>query len=41
MQHELVARPIQHVNGWMEPLREPGLGIEVVEEVVERFRSDR
>lgn len=38
MQHELVSRPIGHVGGWMYPPSGPGLGIEVLEEVVARFR---
>ena len=39
MQHELVARPIDHVDGWMLPPTErPGLGIEVDQEVVDRYR---
>jgi L-alanine-DL-glutamate epimerase-like enolase superfamily enzyme len=39
MQHELVARPFEHVDGWMYPPTGPGLGIEVLEDVVDRYRS--
>lgn len=38
MQHELVETPIGHVDGWVTPLEGPGLGIEVREDVVERYR---
>ncbi len=38
MQHELVERPIAQAGGWVEPLDGPGLGIEVRESVVERYR---
>jgi len=41
MQHDLVARPLDHVDGWMLPPTGPGLGIEVLEDVVESYRSDR
>jgi L-alanine-DL-glutamate epimerase-like enolase superfamily enzyme len=42
MQHELVAEPFTHDGGWMRPpVERPGLGVEVVEEVVERYRTDR
>lgn len=40
-QHELVAHPVTHENGWMPQPQGPGLGIEVLEDVVERFRLDR
>lgn len=41
MQHELVTRPFGHVDGWvMPPVGSPGLGIEVNDEVVERYRLD-
>ncbi len=40
MQHDLVARPIEHIEGWVYPPTEPGLGIDIVEEVVDRYRSD-
>ena len=41
MQHELVERPIDHRAGWFEPPTGPGLGIEVIDEVVDRYRSER
>jgi L-alanine-DL-glutamate epimerase-like enolase superfamily enzyme len=40
MQHELVATPIEPVDGWMEPPRGVGLGIEVLEDVVNHYRLD-
>jgi L-alanine-DL-glutamate epimerase-like enolase superfamily enzyme len=41
MQHELVAQPFEHVDGWIYPPTRPGLGIEIIEEVVDRYRSER
>jgi L-alanine-DL-glutamate epimerase-like enolase superfamily enzyme len=41
MQHDLVTVPFDHVDGWIYPPSGPGLGIEVIEEVVESYRSDR
>ena len=41
MQHELVTHPFEHVEGWMYPPTGPGLGIEVIDEVVDRYRSER
>jgi L-alanine-DL-glutamate epimerase-like enolase superfamily enzyme len=41
MQHDLVARPFEHVNGWVYPPSGPGLGIEVIEEVVQGYRSEK
>ncbi len=41
MQHELVAQPLDHRAGWFYPPTQPGLGIEVIDAVVERYRSDR
>jgi L-alanine-DL-glutamate epimerase-like enolase superfamily enzyme len=41
MQHDLVTKPFDHVDGWMYPPPGPGLGIEVIEEVVEGYRSDK
>jgi L-alanine-DL-glutamate epimerase-like enolase superfamily enzyme len=38
MQHELVAEPFGHSDGWVLPPSGPGLGIEVRESVVERYR---
>ena len=40
MQHDLVTRPLDHVAGWMEPPTGPGLGIEVLDEVVDHYRLD-
>ncbi len=39
MQHDLVDKPFDHVDGWMLPPEGPGLGIRVREDVVERYRS--
>lgn len=40
MQHELVDRPFTHAGGWVEPpIGVPGLGIDVDEDVVARYRS--
>jgi L-alanine-DL-glutamate epimerase-like enolase superfamily enzyme len=41
MQHDLVAEPFGHEDGWVHPPTRPGLGIEVDEQVVDRFRSER
>lgn len=43
MQHELVTHPFGHEDGWVaRPTGTPGLGIEVVDEVVvDRYRLDR
>ena len=41
MQHELVTHPFEHVDGWMYPPTGPGLGIEVLDEVVDRYRSEK
>jgi L-alanine-DL-glutamate epimerase-like enolase superfamily enzyme len=41
MQHELVAEPFDHDAGWVYPPVGPGLGIEVDEDVVEEFRSEK
>lgn len=40
MQHELVAEPIEHVDGWVyPPNRVPGLGVEIQQDVVDRYRQ--
>lgn len=40
MQHELVPDPIEHIDGWVyPPTQRPGLGIEVQEDVVDRYRQ--
>jgi len=41
MQHDLVEEPLSHVDGWVYPPTGPGLGIEIIEEVVEGFRSEK
>jgi L-alanine-DL-glutamate epimerase-like enolase superfamily enzyme len=41
MQHELDAIPFEHLDGWVYPPHGPGLGIEVIEEVVDGFRSEK
>ena len=41
MQHELVTTPFDHVEGWVYPPTGPGLGIEVIDEVVDRYRSEK
>ncbi len=38
MQHELVEQPIEQSRGFVRPLGGPGLGIEVREAVVEKYR---
>lgn len=40
MQHDLVTEPFDHVDGWTYPPTGPGLGIDVIEEVVDRYRLD-
>lgn len=42
MQHELVQEPFGHKDGWVyPPVDKPGLGIEVIDEVVDRYRSEK
>lgn len=41
MQHELVTTPFEHVDGWVYPPEGPGLGIEVLDQVVDRYRSEK
>jgi L-alanine-DL-glutamate epimerase-like enolase superfamily enzyme len=42
MQHELVTEPMAHRDGWVyPPAGAPGLGIDVREDVVDRYRVDR
>ena len=38
MQNELVTEPFWHDGGYISPPTKPGLGIEVVESVVEKYR---
>lgn len=40
MQHDLVPEPVEHVDGWVyPPLARPGLGIDIQEDVVDRYRQ--
>ena len=41
MQHDLVEKPFEQIDGWVYPPTGPGLGIEVIEEVVEGYRSEK
>ncbi len=41
MQHDLVTTPFEHREGWMYRPTGPGLGIEVIEEVVDFYRAER
>jgi L-alanine-DL-glutamate epimerase-like enolase superfamily enzyme len=41
MQHDLVSEPFEHAGGWMYPPQRPGLGVDVQEEVVDFYRSER
>jgi L-alanine-DL-glutamate epimerase-like enolase superfamily enzyme len=41
MQHELVSDPFHAVDSWALPPSGSGLGIEVIDEVVDRYRSER
>jgi len=41
MQHELVPDPISHVEGWVHPPTAVGLGVDVDERVVDRYRSEK
>jgi L-alanine-DL-glutamate epimerase-like enolase superfamily enzyme len=38
MQHELVTNPIEQRGGWVTPPEGPGLGVDVDETVVRRYR---
>lgn len=40
MQHDLVTVPFEHQDGWVYPPTGAGLGIEVIDEVVDRYRSE-
>lgn len=40
MQHDLVTEPLTHEDGWVYPPdARPGLGIEIIEDVVDRYRQ--
>jgi L-alanine-DL-glutamate epimerase-like enolase superfamily enzyme len=41
MQHDLVTEPFEHKDGWVYPPTKPGLGIDVIEDVVEYYRSEK
>ena len=41
MQHDLVTKPFEHREGWVYPPTGAGLGIEVLDEVVDRYRSEK
>jgi L-alanine-DL-glutamate epimerase-like enolase superfamily enzyme len=41
MQHDLVTKPFVHEQGWVYPPTGPGLGIEVIDEVVNHYRSEK
>ena len=41
MQHDLVTEPLDHVEGWAYPPTGPGLGIEVIDEVVDFYRLEK
>ena len=41
MQHELVRDPFWHVDGYITAPTAPGLGIEIDESVVEKYRIRR
>ena len=38
IQHDLVTRPFEQKGGWIDVPTSPGLGIDVIESVVERYR---
>jgi L-alanine-DL-glutamate epimerase-like enolase superfamily enzyme len=38
MQHELVTRPFEHQGGWIDVPAEPGLGVEIREDIIEKYR---
>ena len=38
MQHELVEEPFAQHDGWIDVPRKPGLGVDVREEVLARYR---
>ena len=41
MQHDLVTKPFEHVEGWVYPPTGSGLGIDVIQEVVDSFRGEK
>jgi L-alanine-DL-glutamate epimerase-like enolase superfamily enzyme len=40
MQHELVEKPIEQVNGYVEVPHEPGLGVMIREDIVQKYLFD-
>jgi L-alanine-DL-glutamate epimerase-like enolase superfamily enzyme len=36
-----VTKPFEQKDGWVYPPTGPGLGIEVIEEVIEGYRSEK
>ena len=40
MQHELVAQPFAQKDAWIEVPDTPGLGVEVYEDVVQKYLFD-
>ena len=40
MQHELVRRPIEQVDGWVVPPAGPGLGVDVDDAVVRGYQFE-
>jgi L-alanine-DL-glutamate epimerase-like enolase superfamily enzyme len=41
MQHDLVTQPFEHIDGWVYPPTGPGLGIEIIDEVVDAYRTEK
>jgi L-alanine-DL-glutamate epimerase-like enolase superfamily enzyme len=41
MQHDLVAEPLDPIDGWISPPSSPGLGVEVLDDAVAHYRLDR
>ena len=38
---ELVEKPFEHRDGWVYPPEGIGLGVDIVEEVVDRYRTEK
>jgi L-alanine-DL-glutamate epimerase-like enolase superfamily enzyme len=41
MQNDLVTTPLTHKDGWVYPPSGPGLGIEINEDVVNKYRQKK
>jgi L-alanine-DL-glutamate epimerase-like enolase superfamily enzyme len=41
MQNDLVSKPLTHKDGWVYPPSGPGLGIEINEDVVNKYRQKK